>query len=87
MFGKGRDLDPDRPDISKVMSMINWQSDYLAQAILMPTGPVKRCYNERRFGSGSGMTQKQTVSEMSDIFGVPEIYMEARLDSLGLKDS
>ena len=56
------------------------QANYLAQALLMPNGQIKRCYNRLR----AGMTHEQIVSEMARIFEVSKQAMGIRLNGIGL---
>lgn len=58
------------------------QANNLAQALLMPKGQIKRCYNRLR----AGHTHEQIVIEMARIFEVSKQAMGIRLNSIGLSD-
>lgn len=58
-----------------------WQANYLAQAILMPNGQVKRCfYALRPVCHGS----RDAVCRMAEAFDVSKQTMEIRMKSFGL---
>lgn len=64
----------------KTEDSTEWQANYLAQAILMPVGQVKRCfYSLRRFGGTDAITE-----QMMEVFEVSKQAMGYRLNGLGL---
>lgn len=58
-----------------------WQANYLAKAILMPVGQVKRGFY--RIWAESG-TNKSKLKKLADIFEVSQEAMGYRLSELGL---
>ena len=58
-----------------------WQANYLATAILMPNGQIKRCFNALR---PKCKGQVGFVCEMSKVFEVSKKAMEIRLKDLSL---
>ena len=61
--------------------LIEWQANYLAQAILMPAGQVKRGFYPLRM---QGKNTTAIVGLLATTFGVSKQAMEIRLDDLGL---
>lgn len=59
-----------------------WQANYLAQAILMPNGQIKRCFYSVH--QQSAIDKKGIILEMSKIFEVSKQAMEIRLKHFGL---
>jgi len=57
---------------------IEWQANYIAKAILMPIGQVKRGFHAMR---GS---DKNKVTTLAEIFEVSKQAMEYRLNEMGL---
>ncbi len=55
-----------------------WQANYLATAILMPTGQIKRCFYALRNQGRS------CLQSMADVFEVSKQAMQYRLNDLGL---
>ena len=58
-----------------------WQANYLAQAILMPGGQIKRCFYSLRPVCKS---RRDYIFEMSKTFEVSKQAMEIRLKNFGL---
>ena len=58
-----------------------WQANYLAQAILMPNGQVKRCFYALRPVCRS---KQEYIRQMAEIFGVSKQAMEIRLKNFAL---
>lgn len=58
-----------------------WQANYLATAILMPNGQIKRCFNALR---PKCKGQAQYVCEMAKVFEVSKKAMEIRLKDFSL---
>lgn len=58
-----------------------WQANYLAKAILMPNGQIKRCFYALRPVCKS---RKDFIEQMSGIFEVSKQAMEIRLKDFGL---
>jgi len=58
-----------------------WQANYLAQAILMPKGQVKRCFYALRPTSKS---KQESISQMAKTFEVSKQAMEIRLKRFAL---
>ena len=58
-----------------------WQANYLAKAILMPVGQVKRGFYQIRCEQG---TAKDKIKKLADIFEVSQEAMGYRLSELGL---
>lgn len=62
-------------------NIIEWQANYLAQAILMPKGQIKRCFFQH---SKRGNLEKEVVKQMASIFEVSKQAMEIRLKKANL---
>ena len=62
-------------------SAIEWQANYLATALLMPAGQVKRSFYHLRMQTGG---QADEVSTLASIFEVSKQAMEIRLRELRL---
>lgn len=60
---------------------IEWQANYLAKAILMPVGHVKRGFYGARAES---ITENQSILKLASLFEVSKQAMEIRLNELGL---
>jgi len=58
-----------------------WQANYLATAILMPNGQIKRCFNALR---PKCKGQAQFICEMAKVFEVSKKAMEIRLKDFSL---
>jgi Zn-dependent peptidase ImmA (M78 family) len=58
-----------------------WQANYLATAILMPNGQIKRCFYALRHKCKG---QAQFVCEMAKVFEVSKKAMEIRLKDFSL---
>jgi len=58
---------------------IEWQANYIAKAILMPTVQIKRVCHELR-----GATAEEKIYILSDVFEVSRQAMEIRLTELDL---
>ena len=58
-----------------------WQANYIAKAILMPVGQVKRGFHQLRAEKG---TDKSKIKILADIFEVSQEAMGYRLSELGL---
>ena len=56
---------------------VEWQANYLAKAILMPVGQVKRAFYPL-------ITDNNKIKKLADIFEVSKQAMEIRLTELGL---
>lgn len=65
----------------QVDNSLEWQADYLATAILMPVGQVKRGFYQTRTETD---TDKSRIAKLADIFEVSKQAMEIRLRELGL---
>ena len=59
---------------------IEWQANYLAKALLMPNGQIKRCFYSLRSKCG----KKECIHKMAEIFGVSRQAMEIRLTDFRL---
>ena len=62
-------------------NMLEWQANYLATAILMPVGQVKRGFYRLRMQASIGI---DVVSALANIFEVSKQSMRIRLTELGL---
>ena len=60
---------------------VEWQANYLAQAILMPNGQVKRCFYSVY---SNYKTRREKIKAMADIFEVSKQAMEIRLMNFNL---
>ncbi|NCC55186.1 MAG: ImmA/IrrE family metallo-endopeptidase [Erysipelotrichia bacterium] len=60
-----------------------WQANYLVQAILMPSGQIKRCFYDVYEKSNNS---KDTIETMANIFEVSRQAMEIRLKNFKLVD-
>ena len=58
-----------------------WQANYLAKAILMPNGQVKRCFYALH---PKCINRKELVSQMASVFAVSKRAMEIRLKDFAL---
>ena len=58
-----------------------WQANYLAQAILMPNGQVKRCFYALR---PTCKSKQEYICQMAKIFEVSKQAMEIRLKGFSL---
>ena len=58
-----------------------WQANYLAKAILMPNGQIKRCFHALR---PMCKTKSEYVCKMAEIFEVSKQAMEIRLKDFAL---
>ena len=58
-----------------------WQANYLAMAILMPAGQVKRGFYQVR---AEKLTSDKRIMKLADTFEVSKQAMEVRLNGLGL---
>lgn len=58
-----------------------WQANYLAKAILMPNGQIKRCFYALR---PVCKTKSEYVCKMAEIFEVSKQAMEIRLKDFAL---
>lgn len=58
-----------------------WQANYLAKAILMPTGQIKRCFYALR---PVCRTKSDYVCKMAEVFEVSKQAMKIRLKELAL---
>jgi len=58
-----------------------WQANYLAKAILMPNGQIKRCFYALR---PVCKTKSEYVCKMAEIFEVSKQAMEIRLKEFAL---
>jgi hypothetical protein len=58
-----------------------WQANYLAQAILMPKGQVKRCFYALR---PTFKSKQESISQMAKTFEVSKQAMEIRLKRFAL---
>lgn len=61
--------------------IIEWQANYLAQAILMPKGQIKRCFFQF---PPQGLSKKEKICRMATIFEVSKQAMEIRLKKANL---
>ena len=75
--------DRDRGDyaLMRVEDATEWQANYLAKAILMPNGQVKRCFYALRPVCRS---KSEYVCKMAEIFEVSKQAMEIRLKEFAL---
>ena len=60
---------------------VEWQANYLAKAILMPVGQVKRGFYGLKI---QGEADEKIISRLADIFEVSKQAMEIRVRELGL---
>lgn len=61
--------------------MMEWQANYLARAMLMPNGQVKRCFYKSR---SSCRCESEFVKRLASIFEVSKQAMKIRLKDFGL---
>ena len=59
---------------------IEWQADYLAKAILMPVGQIKRGFYQLQ----TEHTTRNKIVKLAELFEVSKQAMEIRLSELGL---
>jgi Zn-dependent peptidase ImmA (M78 family) len=60
---------------------IEWQANYLAKAILMPAGQIKRGFYQTKTNSE---TETSVISNLANIFEVSKQALQIRLNELGL---
>lgn len=61
----------------KADNAVEWQADYIAKAILMPVGQVKRGFYKLR-------SDNSRIAKLASLFEVSKQAMEIRLNELGL---
>lgn len=60
---------------------LEWQADYLSSAILMPLGPIKKCFYKVQTTEKS---KTAIIAKMAEIFRVSKQAMKIRLESHNL---